>query len=54
MFCHSQDSSMWLSLTSRVQLMPPECSKHQVLINNKYKICKYNKYVCVYINHVIF
>ena len=26
-----QDSSVWLGLTSREQLMSPECSKHQVL-----------------------
>ena len=30
-FCPSQDSSVWLELTSREQLMSPECSKHQVL-----------------------
>ena len=50
MFRPSQDSSVWLSLTSREQLMPPECSKHQVLINNIYKTCKYNKYVCIYLS----
>ena len=27
----SQDSSVWLGLTSREQLMSPECSKYQVL-----------------------
>ena len=27
----SQDSSAWLGLTSREQLMSPECSNHQVL-----------------------
>ena len=26
----SQDSSVWLGLTSREQLMSPECSKHQI------------------------
>ena len=31
MFCPAQDSSVWLRLTSREQLMSPECSKHQVL-----------------------
>ena len=31
MFRFSQDSSVWLGLTSREQLMSPECSKHQVL-----------------------
>ena len=30
-FRPSQDSSVWLGLTSREQLMSPECSKHQVL-----------------------
>ena len=28
---HSQDSPVWLGLTSREQLMSPECSKQQVL-----------------------
>ena len=30
-FRPSQDSSVWLGLTSREQLMSPECSKHQAL-----------------------
>ena len=30
-FRPSQDSSVWLGLTSREQMMSPECSKHQVL-----------------------
>ena len=30
-FRPSQDSSVWLGLTSREQLMSPECSKHQLL-----------------------
>ena len=30
-FRPSQNSSVWLGLTSREQLMSPECSKHQVL-----------------------
>ena len=30
-FCPAKDSSVWLGLTSRKQLMSPECSKHQVL-----------------------
>ena len=30
-FLPSQDSSVWLGLTSRKQLMSPECSKYQVL-----------------------
>ena len=30
-FRPSQDSSVWLGLTSRRQLMSPECSKHEVL-----------------------
>ena len=29
MFWPSPDSSVWLGLTSREQLMSPECSKHQ-------------------------
>ena len=29
-FLPSQDSSVWFVLTSREQLMLPECSKHQV------------------------
>ena len=31
MFHPSHDLSVWLGLTSREQLMSPECSKHQVL-----------------------
>ena len=31
-FRPSQDSSVWVRLTSREQLISPECSKHQVLI----------------------
>ena len=31
MFPPSHDSSVWLWLASREQLMSPECSKHQVL-----------------------
>ena len=30
-FRPAQESSVWLGLTSRKQLMSPECSKHQVL-----------------------
>ena len=30
-FCPSQDSSVWLGLTSGEQVMSLECSKHQVL-----------------------
>ena len=33
MFCPAQDSSVWVGLTSREQLMSPECSKDQVLSN---------------------
>ena len=36
-FCPTQDWSVWLGLTSREQLMSPECSKHQVL--SLAKIC---------------
>ena len=35
-----QDSAVWLGLTSREQLMSPECSKHQVL----------RCYIYIYIN----
>ena len=31
MFHPAQDSSVWLRLMSREQLMSPECSKHRVL-----------------------
>ena len=31
MFGPAQDSSVWLGLPSREQLMSPECKKHQVL-----------------------
>ena len=37
-FLPSQDSSVWLGLTSREQLMSPECSKHQVLSFAKMRI----------------
>ena len=30
-----QDTLVWLGLTSREQLMSPECSKHQVLSFSK-------------------
>ena len=30
-FRPSQDSSVWFGLTSREQLISPECSKHQVM-----------------------
>ena len=30
-FHPAQDSSVWVGLKSREQLMPSECSKHQVL-----------------------
>ena len=30
-FRSAQDSSVWLGLTNREQLMSPECSKHKVL-----------------------
>ena len=51
----SQDSSVWLGLRSREQLMLPECSKHQVLSFAKRKyihICIYIRmyiHVCMYI-----
>ena len=34
-FRFSQDSSVWLGLTSREKLMSPECSKHQLLSFSK-------------------
>ena len=55
-FGPSQDSSMWLRLTSRQQLMSPECSKHQVLsfcenacgVMNEQKIfCSYQNKYCI-------
>ena len=43
-FRPAQNSSVWLGLTSREQLISPECSKHQVLglakmlvVNKNYK-----------------
>ena len=30
MFCPSQELSVWLRLTSREQLMPPECSSSEL------------------------
>ena len=50
MFLPSQDSSVWLELMSRAQLMSPECSKHQVLrfakkdcgvVNEQKTFCSY-------------
>ena len=38
-FRPSQDSSVWLELTSREQLISPECSKHQVLRFSKMLVC---------------
>ena len=51
-FLPSQDSSVWLWLTSREQLMSPECSKHQVL-SSIYTIYVYIYmyiyiYICIY------
>ena len=43
-FRPSQDSSVWLELTSGEQLMSPECSKHQVLKNYKKTIIK-NRFI---------
>ena len=42
-FRPAQDSSVWLELTSREQLMPPECSKHQVLSLAKILVVKRGK-----------
>ena len=50
-FSPAQDSSVWLVLTSREQLMSPECSKHQVLsfakmlVVNEQKNKIKNKYI---------
>ena len=55
-FGPSQDSSLWLRLTSREQLMSPECSKHQVLsfcenacgVMNEQKIfCSHQNKYCI-------
>ena len=45
-FLPSQDSSVWLRLTSREQLMSPECSKQQVL-NFAKMIYNIYIYICV-------
>ena len=42
----AQDSSLWLGLTSRRQLMPPECSKHQVLSLAKMLVVNEQKIFC--------
>ena len=44
-FRPSQDSSVWLGLTSREQLMSPECSKHQVLSFAEMLVYIYNIYL---------
>ena len=55
-FGPSQDSSVWLRLTSREQLMSPECSKRQVLsfcenacgVMNEQKIfCSHQNKYCI-------
>ena len=45
-FRPSQDSSVWLGLTSKVQLMSPECSKHQVLRFVKILVVNEQKIFC--------
>ena len=59
-FPPSQDSSVWLRLMSREQLMSPECSKHQVqsfakilvmLWTNK-KYCYYIYIIYIYIYYI--
>ena len=45
-FRPTQDSSVWLGLTSREQLMSPECSKHQVLSLAKMLVVNEQKIFC--------
>ena len=45
-FRPAQDSSVWLELTSREQLMSPECSKHQVLSLAKMLVVNEQKIFC--------
>ena len=45
MFRSAQDSSVWLGLTSREQLMSPECSKHQVLRLAKMLVVNKQKHI---------
>ena len=60
MFLLSQDSSLWLGLTSIEQLMSPECSKHQFLSFAKMfyiyiYMYIYKIYICIYIYiHIIY
>ena len=48
-FRPSQDSSVWLGLTSREKLMSPECSKHQVLSFAIYIYIYTHIYIYIYI-----
>ena len=48
MFHPSQDSSVWLGLTSREELMSPECSKDQVLNFAKMLYAKMYMYIYKY------
>ena len=48
-FRPSQDSSVWLGLTSREKLMSPECSKHQVLSFAIYIYIYIHTYIYIYI-----
>ena len=43
-FRPSQDSSVWLGLTSKEHLMSPECSKHQVFSFVKMLLVNENKF----------
>ena len=45
-FRPAQDSSVWLGLTSREQLMSPECSKYQVLSLAKMLVVNEQKTFC--------
>ena len=46
-FRPAQDSSVWFGLTSREQLMSPECSKHQVLSLAKMLVVN-EQYIYIY------
>ena len=50
-FRPAQDSLVWFGLTSREQLMSPECSKHLVLSLAKY-IYILHIYYIYYINNI--
>ena len=45
-FRPAKDSSVWFGLTSREQLMSPECSKHQVSSLTKMLVMNEQKIFC--------